>query len=481
MSKTTLNTPLRDRYDLLIVGGGICGAAAAYEASRRGLSALLVERSDYGEGASSNSMKIVHGGLRYLQDYDIRRVLRSHRELRILMKIAPHLVRPLHSELVMGGRGRLFKLKFRAGLMFYSRLAGLTDRFVHGAPRVAGSRYPYWYDGIVTDTEQLLLDFLHTAILLGSGKVSVRNYTSVDGYVHDRGQVVGARIPTLGEIKVSRVLECTGTRRRDLPVRLAMNLVVDPLTITASRNAVGLVHPGDGRYVFVVPWRDRCMVGTYERAYPFDPCEPLRIEEGWIDEFLAWLAPAHPELSNLSREGIRFVHAGLLPKEDHATSRLLKTDRIAETSDGRIQVLGVKYTTARVLASEAVELAAGGLRAQRDRGGSRGGLPTLMDRRSAVEAYMDHDPHMQAPLLAGRPDLKRGDVLFAVDREQARTLGDVLLRRTGWASAGHPGGDVVGAVATALEERLGWPDGEKVRQIESFDNDYRFGRSLSRG
>lgn len=472
----TLQGPLLDRYDLLIVGGGIYGASALYEAARRGLSALLVERDDYGAASSFNSMKIVHGGLRYLQEYDLGRLLRSHRELRVLLDIAPGLVQPLACRLAVEQRGAGFRLKFRAGLLAYSLLKRAACLGLRRIPPVPPSHYPCWHDGFVPDTERLLLSYLHTAVRLGEGRVATRNYSGVESCLREQARVVGANVSGLGEVRARAVIETIGTHRPGQPVGLSMNLIVGPLEFPGSGGAVGLPHPTDGRFVFVVPWRDRHIVGTYDRSYPYDPAEPLRVERAWLEEFLAWLAPVHPELARLDRPSIHFLHAGLLPKDRADDEGLSTADRVTTSEDGIVRVRGSKYTTARAVASKAVEraMAALGLGERRD----RGELPALDDRETVLNSYLDDRPELNAPVLPGDIRLTRGAVRFAVANEQARTLSDVLLRRSGVASAGHPGAELVEATAARMQAERGWTDVERRDEIERFEAGLNFCRDL---
>jgi glycerol-3-phosphate dehydrogenase len=299
----------------------------------------------------------VHGGLRYLQDGDASRLVQSQRELRRLMRLAPELVRPLECTLDLTGRGLAFRLKLRAGLALYRAVSSVVARTVPDAPPVPGGPFPVWYDGMISDTEAFLFELLHAAVEQGEGRVAVRNHTAVEEWVERNGRIVAARVEGLGEIEIGAVLECTGPQREGLAVGLAMNVVVDRLPLVARGRAVGLRHPSDGRFVFVVPWGTRSIVGTYERAYPHDPREPLRIDPTWIEEFLGWLRPVHPELAALSGRPIHRLHAGLLPKDSAEEAGLSRRDRVEFEGSGRLRVLPVKYTTARAVAERAVLLA----------------------------------------------------------------------------------------------------------------------------
>jgi len=463
-------TDVAGPYDVAVIGGGIHGVSATYEAARRGLSVVLLERGDFGGGTSSNSMKIVHGGLRYLQDLDVRRVVSSHREFRILRKIAPELVQPLSCRLDVEGRGAAFALKFRAGLALYHQVAQWAARAVPNAPVVPASRFPGWYDGIVVDTEELLLAYLHTAFREGGGRVAVRNHTGDVTVARRDGRAIGVHTEQTGLVEARAVIECVGVAREGQPAGVAMNLVVDRLDLNADGHARGFVHPRDGRNVFTAPWRDASMVGTFERPFDGDSRRPLDVPPAWIDEFLAWLAPAHPELAKLGRSDVRFVHAGLLPKDAPESAELSRASKLDEAEDGRIRVLGVKYTTSRALASRAVQRAAwrGGKAADDalDR------LVPLVSRRELVREFVAADASRARRLAAS--ELTTGEVEFAVGHELARDLSDVLFRRTRAANAGHPGDALVAAVASEMAALSGWTEAERARQVERFERDVHF-------
>ncbi|GJL83433.1 MAG: glycerol-3-phosphate dehydrogenase [marine bacterium B5-7] len=464
------NAPLGERYDIVVIGGGIHGVCVTYEAARRGLSVLLLERKDFGSGTSSNSMKIVHGGLRYMQDFDFKRVIDSNREFRILQHIAPALVQPLSCQLDVRGRGVLFSLKFRSGLALYNAIAKFAARAVPSALDVPASHYPGWYDGIILDTEEFLLSYLHTAFREESGKVAFRNHVGDVTVMCREGRAVAVTTASTGPIEAGAIIECVGVAREGQPVGMAMNLIVDRLDLNAGAIARGFVHPHDGRSVFTVPWRDASIVGTFERSYSGDPREALSIDPEVIDEFLAWLAPVHAEFAKLTRGDVRFVHAGLLPKDAHESEELSRASKVDETEDGRIRVLGVKYTTSRALASQAIQRAATHLDKSVDDALDR--LVPLISRSALVREFTAEYPKLSRPLAGG--ELTEGDVVFAVRHELAVDLTDVLFRRTRVANAGHPGDTLIHAVAGMMASLIGWTDSEKQKQIEQFEDDIHF-------
>lgn len=458
------------RADVLIEGGGIQGATAAYVAARQGLSVLLVERGDLGGGASSNSMKVLHGGLRYLQSLDLPRSFESLRERRRLQRLAPDLVRPLPVRMELAGRSAFYRAALRAGLLAHDVLSAHRNRGLGPEQRLPRSRYPRWHDALVTDTERLLLAFLHEAQACRPGAVEVRTRAQVRELVRHGGRVHAAEVEGIGRVEVGAVLRCVGATRPGQPVVLAMNLLVDARPLNRDGSAVALRHPVDGRNVFAVPWRGCSILGTWNGPYPHPPEEALRVEPAWIDQALAWLAPVHPELAELTRADVRFVHAGLLPREPGPATEPSDRARVEALPDGVIEVQGVKWTTAQGLSERAVAAAL------RHLGQSfvRRRTAPLQAHREQLDAYLAEDPARRSPLVPGTPQPERGRLLFAVDREWAHTLEDVLLRRTGLASAGHPGAAVVEASATLLQEHLGWSDAETRAQVEAFEASFHF-------
>jgi glycerol-3-phosphate dehydrogenase len=465
------------RFDLLIEGAGIQGATAACEAARRGLSVLLLDRADFGGGCSSNSMKIAHGGLRYLQSLNLPRSLESVRERRRLLQLAPVWVRPLPCRLAVEDRGALYRLAFRAGLLANDVLSQHRNRGVDATRHIPPARFPSWYDALIEDTERVLMAFIHAAREANPEGVQVRNYSHVEEYLERGGKVVAARIEGLGEVEVGCVVRCVGAGQPDARPILSMNLVVDRLPMSTHGSAVGLWHPDDARILFVVPWRDRSIVGTYDRDYPFDPSATLRLEPIWIDEILEWIAPVHPELAAIRRQDVRFVHAGLLPRDGSGESRPSERPTIECRSNGTVHVQGVKWTTAYGLSVKAVDRAVEAL-GRPSRHASTIPPQPLPDPRPRLENYLGEAPARREPVLPGRCPLTRGEVTLAVEHEWARGLDDVLLRRTGVAASGHPGAALVEAVASLLQPSLGWSDSQRRQCVEAFHADFHFAGNI---
>jgi glycerol-3-phosphate dehydrogenase len=466
------------RVDLLIVGAGIQGATAAYQAASRGLSVLLVDRADIGAGCSMNSMKIAHGGLRYLQSLDLRRCFESIRERRRLLELAPQWVHPLHCRLDVEREAPHYRLAFRSGLLLNELLSCRRNQGMGESQRLPHAAYPGWYDALIEDTERVLLSFIHAAQAANPGGVEILNYANVTDLIRSNGRVQGARIDGVRDVEAGCVLSCTGANRPDAPAVLSMNLVIDQLPMSAEGSAVGFRHPEDGRNLFVVPWRGRSIVGTHNRAYPYPAGDSLRFESNWIDEFIDWISPVHPQFQAIRRENVRFVHAGLLPGDVTGTDRPADQWKVEETADGEIVVRGVKWVTAHTASIEAVSRVEKRLRGRVTGEDTGNGPVRLPDIAVRLEEFMSHSPELNAPVVPGRSAVTRGEVLFAVRHEWARNLEDVLMRRTGAAAAGHPGGKVVEGAAALLQPEFEWSDAERQRQVESFHANFHFAGNI---
>ncbi|MBU1701961.1 MAG: FAD-dependent oxidoreductase [Candidatus Eisenbacteria bacterium] len=468
---------MKSKFDLLIVGGGIFGATALWHAARRGISACLIDRSDFGSGASSSSMKILHGGLRYLQSADFRRSLESIRERRRLLRLAPSRIERLPCRQDPKGCGPLFPWLLRTGLLLNNIISIRGNVGVQKDKQIPPARYPFWYDGLMTDTERLLIDFIRAAHEIGGSSIAARNYAGIIRTLEKDGRITGMEIRDHGKIEAGAILYCTGPAGGVRPAVLAINLLVDRLPLNRDGTAVAMRHPGDGRNVFFVPWRDRSIIGTINRSYPYDPAEKFRFDSAWLNEAIDWLRPVHPDLSRLSPSDIRFIHAGLLPGDLSGGIDPSHKDTLRRRGGGGWELQGVKYTTACGVSEKAVE------RISREMGISipkrpADDRPMLPDMAAARERWIAADPSRQELLDSPGLRIRRGDLLFAVEEEWALTIGDILLRRTGLAAAGHPGRRLVDLTSRIVQDHFGFEEGERMRQVDDFNDDWRFAGNI---
>jgi glycerol-3-phosphate dehydrogenase len=453
-----LDTLARRVHDVVIIGGGIHGAAAAWEAASRGLSVALLEADDFGGGASWNSLKTIHGGIRHLQRLDVVGLRESVRERRAFMTIAPALVRPLGFLALASGRG----MHGRAALALGVAAAGLLSRDLQrdpppGAPRartLAAAEVPalvpglgngggggaLWWDAQVDSSERLVLALLHAAADAGA---VVANRLTVLCVLRDEETVVGvvAQDALTGatiEVQGEAVLNTAGLSvdalalgagvpaPRFTPLR-AVNLV---LRRAITRDVAVGVRSG-GRYLFAVPWRDRSILGT---AYA-PATTPVPVLGA---ELLSEAARAF-SWAGLEAADVALVHQGIVPGVGKGNglltrSRLIDHDH-ADGVPGLLTVVAAKYTTARAVAERAVDVIEERL--------ERPHVPS----RTAIT------PLPQARILEGP---LRDRARTAVQKEMAFSLSDAVLRRLDLGSAGEPSAEDVGVVASVMAHEFGW-------------------------
>lgn len=379
-------------YDVLIIGGGIYGASVAWEASSRGLSVALVEQSDFGGATSANSLKTIHGGLRYLQTADLKRMRESISERTTLMGIAPHLVHPLPVLIPTYGHGTKGKealsiaLKLNDLVSFdrnrlsdkqkhlpKGRVVSKTEcqQLVPGLTIEGLTGGAVFHDAQVYNSERLTLAFLHSAVAQGA---DLSNYTKVTGFLQQENRITGVKVVDVlsensFEIQAKTVINTSGPwvnhvlglvkpqpPQHQMGLAQAMNVITRPLF---NHYAVGL--PGKGRFWFVSPWRGKSMIGTWQGIEPQNPDE-FKISEESIQAFINQINEAYPP-AQLTREDILFVHQGQLPYKgiDPKTGEpaMLKQYQIRDFTasglTGLISVVGVKYTTARDVAQKTLD------------------------------------------------------------------------------------------------------------------------------
>ncbi len=385
-------------FDLLVIGGGIYGAAAAWDATQRGLSVALVDRRDFGGGTSFNSAKTLHGGVRALQSGNVAELRLFVRERRALSNIVPHLVQPL--PFVIPTYARIERNRWLMRLYF-----ALNDLIAHDrnnvrdpALQLPSSRLLSrdeclalspsidptdvtggieWHDCQMYNSDRVTLSFLLSATQAGA---VVANYAEVVGLAWDGDRLRGARVRDCAEppdgaderpfdIQARVVLNCAGPWAAELltgiapraagtlssPLSKAMNLVTKRQIV--STHAVGAA--AGGRLLFIAPWRGYAIVGTSHDPF-HGTAGALSVTSEDVARFLREVAEAFPR-AGLGPADIGLVHRGLLPATNgHDVPTLLKTSQVrdhrADGAAGVVSVLGVRYTTARDTAQRAVDV-----------------------------------------------------------------------------------------------------------------------------
>jgi len=462
----------RETFDLLVVGAGIYGLWTALDASQRGLRVALVDRGDFCGATSSNSLKIAHGGLRYLQQADFGRMRTSIRERRTLLRNAPHLVRPLRC--LMPTRRKLLRsrLAMRCALLANDLVGWDRNRGVPAENRLPAGHVvsraeclrmapdldpqgvtggAVWFDAQMVDTERLALGVWHNAVEAGAvaaNYVAIESLRRVERYL----TVAGACDTETGdefEVRAHVVVDARGPWTEGMRLSKAMNLVVDRPLVEEFALAIG--H-GAQRLLFLVPWRGRTMIGTTHLPHDGTP-DDFAVKESDVAAFLAQINATYPA-AGLALDDVALVQAGLLPSTGtmkNGDAALQRHHEIRQ-ENGLITIHGVKWTTARVVADEVVERAC--LMLGRDPGECRTAGTIVPDR--------------------GVPDVAR-----AVSDEMALHLDDIVFRRTGLASAGSPGDEVLAACAREAAAELGWDPARTEAELERVRVRFTFGSTPS--
>ena len=514
-------------YDLVVVGGGINGAGVARDAALRGLNVLLVERSDFASGTSSRSSKLVHGGARYLEYGAFHLVHESCRERRLLQRLAPHLVRPLPFLMPVYRDDRRSLGMIRIGMILYDGLAAFRNTRAHRmlGPESVLAREPglradglegaaLFYDCQMDDA-RLVVENVLDAVLHGAHAV---NHAAVRGFAKSNGRITGVAIEdlldgTVREIGARVVVNLTGpwvdhVRRLDDPDAPAtvrptkgVHVLVPPFT----DHAVGLRTRSDGRAFFALPWAGHTMIGTTDTDWD-GPLDDVAADDADLDYLLTEAAGAFPG-ADLARGRVVSSFAGLRPllhEEGKRASSVTREHRIVQSPSGLLSMLGGKYTTYRSMAAQIVDRVADripggssvgcstgrrslpggntgpievfedeGVRQQGARHGigrraARGLLGRYGSRTGEVLALVEEDASLAEPIVPGGPPFLRAEVVFAARSEGARTLEDVLRRRTWLALAPGRGLDGADDVAGLLARELGWSAAERTRQIDAY-------------
>ena len=477
-----------DRFDVLVIGGGITGAGIALDAAARGFSVALVEKDDFAAGTSGRSSRLVHGGLRYLEHREFGLVRESLRERGILFRLAPHLVRPVPMYMLAGDRRS--RAKYRVGLTGYELLAAGRNIGFHRSvsaeqvreaiPGFGGWSRGFRYFECQVDDARLTIEVARAAHAFGA---VLANHARVTGLLGD-GRVTGAVLADemtgqRFEVRARAVVNAAGVWA-DRVTRLAgaalagsggvrllpskgVHLVFAP---GAVRTKAALVVPSgayDGRFIFVVPWEDRVYAGTTDTPYTGDLDHPA-VDAADRDYILSAVARNFP---GVTEHDVVASWAGLRPLlsqdeelGDARTSDLSRNHAIFSDPPGLFTITGGKLTTYRAMAEDLVDRVAaalGDFRPSRTRAiplglhGSaaaavqlaraevaRLGLPPRAGAR-LVRRYGDDwreavrmisvDPSLGDPVVSARPVLGV-EVNLARSREMALTDEDVYVRRT---------------------------------------------------
>jgi glycerol-3-phosphate dehydrogenase len=520
----------REQFDILIIGGGITGSAAARDAILRGYSVALVEKEDFASGTSSRSSRLVHGGLRYLEHHAFGLVNESVVERARLLRNASRIVHPLAFVYpayrgryppyclmslglwmydlmsIRGGRGTPFHRMIRP-----DRLAGIEPLIV--TPDVVGAgRY---YDAMVDDARLTML----TAKAAHAAGAVVANYAEAVGLLKIAGKVAGAHVRDARsgrefEVKARAVVNATGpwvdrVLELDAPVERAtlrptkgVHLIV-PRASLPTRDAVVLRSPRDRRVMFVIPWGGFAIIGTTDTDYAGRPEDAAadRADCAYLLDCVHALLPGAP----IEESDVISAFAGLRPliaADADEPSAVSREHAIVETKSGLITIAGGKLTTHRAMAEQLIDRVQAKL--LRDSGltpRSRSltadaplavsgdiALPDLPEKTGAhlVEAYGADvievlrigasADGLADPIVAGLPYL-RAEAVYAVENEMAVTLCDFLIRRTQIMRETVDGALLqAGALAAEMGHRLNWDDTRMQSEVGEYEKQVKLAR-----
>jgi glycerol-3-phosphate dehydrogenase len=512
-----------ETFDVVIIGGGVTGAGCALDAATRGLSVALVEQRDWAAGTSSRSSKLIHGGLRYLEQLHFPLVREAlHEQTLMLDRLCPHLVRPVPFLLPLT-KHVWQRAYIGAGTLLYDTLAGrrMLPRHRHLSRRGALRLFPalradalvgaiLYYDAEFDDARHTMTlartAALHGAVLATSARVTrlLETGSGVSG-VRFRDLEGGRDI----EVRARQVINATGVwadevqamaGRGRIKIRASKGIhIVVPRDRIHGDTALVLRTPTS--VMFLIPWKRHWIIGTTDTDWNLHLAHPAASRRD-IDYLLENLNTAlTPPLSHADIEG---VYAGLRPLlhgESEATSQLSREHAVSQSVSGLITVAGGKYTTYRVMAKDAIDVAAHGIERRvpacctdripllgadgfqgfvnrreelaRESGLHVNRVQHLLDRYGSliteILELIKQRPSLAEP-LEGAMEYLRAEIVYAASHEAALHLDDVLTRRTRISIETFDRGvHAAPAVADLMGGVLGWDETTRARELRHYE------------
>jgi glycerol-3-phosphate dehydrogenase len=516
--------------DVLVIGGGITGAGIARDAALRGFRTALIDKGDFGAGTSSLSSRLVHGGIRYLEQGALRLVFEASRERRVLLQIAPHLVRPLAFLFPVYRGGRVPAWKLRAGMWLYDLLAAFRNVHRHRWMRAKRVRREepglrerdlvgaalYW--DAQTDDARLVLATVRSAARAGA---LAANYVEVTGLLKPDGRVRGATVRDVltgatHSVRANVVVNATGPwtdvlRLMDDPraeplLRPTKGAhVVVPRRRIANQHGITLFSQIDGRVFFVLPWGELTYIGTTDTDATTTP-DHVSVTKEDITYLLRSANAAFPD-AHLVPQDVVSSWAGLRPllrQDDNAApSQVSREHRLVESAQGLITIAGGKLTTYRVMARDVVDRVAKRLHQIDGRptaaapptdklalpGGEAAELAVLIEaarargvsdavaqhlvanygsEAAAVLNLVERDRSLGAHLVRDKPHIW-AEVTYAVEREMALRVQDVLVRRLHlYYELPDHAQELVAPVAQRMKQLLDWDESREAEELRYY-------------
>ena len=520
---------LDSEFDLLVIGGGITGAWTAYDAARRGLKVAIIDRTDWAAGTSSASSKMIHGGLRYLENMEFSLVKHSLSERRTLARIAPHQLSKLKLLIPVYDDDRVGRAKYKMGLVLYDGLSGgasggeqPADKHQQLAAKTISKRYPFirqtglvggfTYGDCQEDDARLTFEIITGAHYAGAVAV---NHVAAEHLIYEDGCVTGARVKdqitgAAINVRAQVTVNAAGPWSPELlddnaetAVRRVkgVHLVMPPLPAEEGFNdAIFVTSRRDGRVLFIIPWYGQMLLGTTDSDYSGN-ADDLRVTSEEIDYLL--------DAANTNFESIRWTHddvqgafAGLRTLKLESAKSATKATRdwsLEQPFPGLLMPLGGKYTTARhdaeKIVNEVVKVGSfvetqhctsasrplpwcplGDFEVWQQQANSRAQAAGL-DAQTAHYAVKRHGRHIehlllqvqQKPELCGRISPQApfcwGELLVIAEREMVITLDDMLRRRMPLAILIKLNQKQLEKAAALVSPILGWNPQKQSEQV----------------
>jgi glycerol-3-phosphate dehydrogenase len=490
-------TKLFDRhFDLLVIGGGITGCGVARDAAMRGLSVALVERDDFASGTSGRSSRLVHGGIRYLEQGRLHLVYESIRERQILLRIAPHLVKPLAFTWPVYRGARLGRLKLGAGLLLYQIMAlGRSHRPSFLSAKKTLEREPLlrstnlkggavYYDASTDDSRLTVL----TAVAAKNAGAFVANHARVTSIIRDAGRVVGAGVKSTldgetGQVSAQVIVNATGVWQNaadavdghgagehGAPPRGSKGVhIAVPRERVGNRDAITMISAVDGRVMFCLPAGTHTIIGTTDTWTEESP-EDVHASAADVD-YLLRSANSYFPAAGLTPDDVVSAWAGIRPLVATRSTNPTAASRehsIVVDQSGVISVTGGKLTTYRSMAAEVVDRVQNFLYRRVTAAPTDTATLPGTSREKDLARMAEENAGLAQPLVGGLP-YTGAHLVYAVKYELAKTLSDLLIRRTHLAfETRDHGKSVAQRTADIVAPLLGWDETTKRSRISDY-------------
>lgn len=487
-------------FDLIIVGAGINGAGIARDAAMRGLKVLLIDKGDVGGGTSAASTRLIHGGLRYLEHFEFGLVRESLRERETLLKIAPHLVRPLPITIPIYKQSQRGRATIRAGMIAYDLLSAgksLPRHRMHSAAdtlRETSGLNPkdlcgsaVYFDAQVEFAERLVLENVLAAMEHGA---TVRTYTAVSKLLIENETVRGVELDD-GEAGAAVVVNAAGPWVDKLATdhliggTKGSHIVVAPFA-GAPKSAVYVEAVSDRRPFFIIPWNGNYLIGTTDVRFEGNP-DNVRCEPWEVEYLLRETNRAFPS-AELTPEHVLYTYSGVRPlplTTSQNEQSITRRHFIREHPQYKnlLSIVGGKLTTYRSLAEECVDLVFRKL-GRRSPPSETAKVPLPGATATDFTGSTDQVPErwrrvygsraVEVAELAqrlNRQNVFASEIVFSFEREGAKTLADCFLRRTMIGLNADLGLNALDEAARIGMQLLGWSKERAQREVHNYKDE----------